>query len=92
MISKYFIMSEELFDMLVVDESSQVSIADSISVMLRSKQVIVFGDEYQYGAVSAQNVSTKYSSSYFKEIINAYKDGYCVNISSDSRIPRFLAK
>lgn len=84
MISKYFPMNEELMDMLIIDEASQVSIADSISVMLRSKQVIVFGDEYQYGAVSAQNVSTKYSSAYFKEIIDAYKDGYNVTVSEQA--------
>lgn len=84
MISKYLPMTEELIDMLIIDEASQVSIADSISVMLRAKQVIVFGDEYQYGAVSAQNVSTKYSSAYFKEIIDAYKDDYNVDVSEQA--------
>ena len=32
---------------LIIDEASQVSIADSISLILRAKQVVIFGDEYK---------------------------------------------
>lgn len=80
-LSRHFPMQEDLIDVLIIDEASQVSIADSISLILRAKQVVIFGDEYQYGAVSAINVSTKYSASYFAEIINAYADDYKVSVS-----------
>ena len=76
MISRHFPMDEDLFDLLVIDEASQVSIAESISLILRAKQVVVFGDEYQYGAVGAINVNSKYSAAYFRDIINAYQDDY----------------
>jgi len=79
MISKHFPMDEDLIDLLVIDEASQVSIAESISLILRAKQVVVFGDEYQYGAVGAINVNSKYSSGYFRDIINAYQDDYNVS-------------
>ncbi len=84
-ISKYFPMQEDLIDVLIIDEASQVSIADSISLILRAKQVVIFGDEYQYGAVSAQNVSSKYSNSYFTEIISAYSDDYQIAVSEAAR-------
>jgi len=80
-ISKYFPMEEGLIDVLVIDEASQVSIAESISLILRAKQVVIFGDEYQYGAVSAANVSTKYSASYFRKIITAYADDYSTTVT-----------
>ena len=35
-----------------------------ISLILRARQVVVFGNEYQYGAVSAVHVSAKYSASF----------------------------
>lgn len=79
MISKYFPMDENMIDLLIIDEASQVSIANSISLILRAKQVVIFGDEYQYGAVSAVNVSSKYSACYFREIINAYAKDYNVS-------------
>ena len=73
LISRYFPMQEELIDVLVIDEASQVSIADALSLILRAKQVVIFGDEYQYGAVKATNASTLYTSGYYKEIIDAFK-------------------
>jgi len=79
MISRHFPMDEDLIDVLVIDEASQVSIAESISLILRAKQVVVFGDEYQYGAVGAFNVNSKYSAGYFRDIINAYQDDYNVS-------------
>jgi very-short-patch-repair endonuclease len=73
LISEYFPMEKDMVDILIIDEASQVSIAESISLMLRAKQTIVFGDELQYGAVSAQNVSKKYSMRFFKDILDDYE-------------------
>jgi very-short-patch-repair endonuclease len=73
LISEYLPMENDMVDILIIDEASQVSIAESISLMLRAKQTIVFGDQLQYGAVSAQNVSKKYSMRYFKDILDAYE-------------------
>jgi len=84
-ISKHFPMEEGLIDVLIIDEASQVSIADSISLILRAKQVVIFGDEYQYGAVSATNVSSRYSASYFSEIITAYADDYHTTVSEAAK-------
>jgi len=72
LISQYFPMEADVIDLLIIDEASQVSIAESISLMLRAKQTIVFGDELQYGAVSAVNVSERYSAHYFKDILRDY--------------------
>jgi len=73
LISEYFPMEKDMVDILIIDEASQVSIAESISLMLRAKQTIVFGDQLQYGAVSAQNVSKKYSMRFFKDILDDYE-------------------
>lgn len=72
LISQYFPMEADMIDLLIIDEASQVSIAESISLMLRAKQTVVFGDELQYGAVGAVNVSEKYSQNYFKDILRDY--------------------
>jgi superfamily I DNA and/or RNA helicase len=85
MISKSFPMEEQMIDLLVFDEASQVSIAESISLILRAKQVVVFGDEYQYGAVGAVNVSKKYASGYFQEIINAYGEDFNKKITDSEK-------
>lgn len=83
LISQYFPMEDDLIDVVVIDEASQVSIADSISVMLRAKQVVVFGDELQYGAVSAQNVNALYAREYFKDILENYREEYHIKVSDE---------
>ena len=85
LISQYFPMQEDSIDVLIIDEASQVSIADSISLILRAKQVVVFGDEFQYGAVSAVNVNQKYSMQYFKEILDSYANDYKVTINDNEK-------
>jgi len=84
-ISRHFPMEEGLIDVLIIDEASQVSIADSISLILRAKQVVIFGDEYQYGAVSATNVNARYSASYFSKIISAFADDYNTTVTAAAR-------
>ncbi|MBD3250727.1 MAG: hypothetical protein GF381_04135 [Candidatus Pacebacteria bacterium] len=83
LVSEYFPMDEDMADILIIDEASQVSIAESISLMLRAKQTIVFGDELQYGAVSARNVSKKYSMRYFKDILDDYEKDKNEKIADD---------
>lgn len=82
-ISKYFPMKEDSIDILVIDEASQVSIAESISLILRAKQVVIFGDELQYGAVGAVNVNENYSREYFKEILNQYSEENDITITQN---------
>jgi len=84
-IFKYFPMDEGLIDILIFDEASQVSIAHSLSLILRAKQVLVFGDRYQYGAVSAVNVSRKYGGGYFKRIIDDYVREYNQTLSEEQK-------
>lgn len=85
LISRHLPMEEDLIDLLIIDEASQVSIAESISLILRAKQVVVFGDEYQYGAVGAYNVNSRYSAGYFKDIIDAYTGAYGVVSSQQEK-------
>lgn len=72
LISQYFPMENDMIDWLIIDEASQVSIAESLSLMLRAKQTIVFGDELQYGAVGATNVNLEYSKEYFRNVLDDY--------------------
>ena len=85
-IFKYFPMEEGLIDILIFDEASQVSIAHSLSLILRAKQVLVFGDRYQYGAVSAVNVSRKYGGSYFRRIIDDYVREYNQAMTEEEKV------
>ena len=83
LISQYFPMESDMLDWLIIDEASQVSIAESLSLMLRARQTIVFGDELQYGAVGATNVSLEYSKEYFRNVVSDYGKDKQKQISTD---------
>ncbi len=85
MISRHLPMTKDLVDYLIIDEASQVSIADSISLMLRARQIIVFGDELQYGAVGAVNISERYAAQYFKDILRDYSLDMNTVLSEEER-------
>ena len=85
LVSQHFPMEPDLIDLLIIDEASQVSIAESISLMLRAKQTIVFGDELQYGAVGAVNVSQRYSEHYFKDILTDFAKTQNTTLSDEER-------
>ena len=46
-IKNAFPLSDDLFDILVIDEASQCDIASAIPLILRSKQLVVIGDPMQ---------------------------------------------
>jgi len=85
LISRHFPMEPDMIDLLIIDEASQVSIAESISLMLRARQTLVFGDELQYGAVGAVNVSHQYSEQYFKDILTNFAKEQHTAITDEER-------
>ena len=51
--AEYIPLEPELFDLVVIDEASQVSIAQAFPALLRGKQVVIFGDRKQFSNVKA---------------------------------------
>jgi RecA/RadA recombinase len=48
-------LSNELFDMVIIDEASQCDIASAIPLILRAKQLVVIGDPKQLKHISSLN-------------------------------------
>jgi very-short-patch-repair endonuclease len=63
-----------LFDLVIIDEASQVSIAQALPAILRSKQMIVMGDRRQFGNVKTAQASIALNNAYFGEVVEAFND------------------
>ena len=50
----------EIFDVLIIDEASQMKIEDSIGAILRSKQTIIVGDPQQLPPTNFFNATTEF--------------------------------
>jgi len=51
--AEYIPLEPEIFDLVVIDEASQVSIAQAFPALLRAKKVVVLGDNLQFSNVKS---------------------------------------
>lgn len=61
-------LKERLFDLVVIDEASQVSVAQALPAVLRAKKVVVFGDVKQFSNVKSSQASNMTNSGYLTDI------------------------
>ena len=90
--SEFIPLESELFDLVIIDEASQVSIAQAFPALLRGKKIIVLGDKRQFSNVkSAQARSTTN-----QEYLNSLSDVFLKTISDDpikiERLEKFNIK
>lgn len=77
----------DLFDLLVIDEASQVSIAQALPAILRAKKVLVFGDKKQFSNVKSYHASNEVN----RERVNRLEDAFRRHISvRQAQLERFL--
>ena len=66
--AEFIPLKEELFDLIIIDEASQVSIAQALPAMLRCKKMLVMGDRKQFGNVKTSNASKELNKAYFMRV------------------------
>jgi hypothetical protein len=78
--AEYVPLKTKMFDLVVIDEASQVSVAQALPAILRAKKVVVFGDQKQFSNVKSANASNTINAGYITDI-EAY---FRANISDAS--------
>ena len=76
--AEYFPLKEQIFDRVIIDEASQVSVAQALPALLRAKKVVVFGDAKQFSNVKAAQASNAINASHLADI-QAY---FSANVST----------
>ncbi len=78
-VSQYLPRKGELFDLLIIDEASQMLPADAIAAMARSKQVVIVGDKQQLPP-------TNFFSSNLSDSDEDIEDGESILDIADSKL------
>jgi len=86
--AEYIPLSEGLFDLIIIDEASQVSIAQALPALIRGKKVIVLGDDKQFSNVKAQNASTNINNTFKSRVRKAFLD----TLKNESERDQFVTK
>lgn len=69
----YIPLEKGLFDLVIIDEASQVSIAQALPALIRGKKILVLGDEKQFSNVKAGNASVLTNNKYRNNLLGSLK-------------------
>ena len=88
--AEYIPLEPEMFDLVIIDEASQVSIAQAFPALLRAKKVVVLGDKKQFSNVKAAHARSDTNKEYLSNLEATFKK-HITNEVSDLKYRR-LAK
>lgn len=71
--AEYIPLEKNLFDLIIIDEASQVSISQALPALIRGKQIIVLGDDKQFSNVKAGNASKVTNQQYKSRIKEVFR-------------------
>lgn len=90
--AEYIPLEPEIFDLLIIDEASQVSIAQAFPALLRAKKVIILGDRKQFSNVKASQARTETNKEYLNSLRTAFKKHISEESSKIVRLEKFNIK
>ncbi|MBU4351424.1 topoisomerase DNA-binding C4 zinc finger domain-containing protein [Patescibacteria group bacterium] len=76
--AEYIPLEPEIFDLVIIDEASQVSIAQAFPALLRAKKVLILGDKKQFSNVKTAQARTDTN----REYLNNLKDSFIKCVAS----------
>lgn len=71
-LGEYLPLEPELFDVVIIDEASQVSIAQAFPALLRAKKIVVLGDTKQFSNVKTSTASIPVNNEAFSVVKETY--------------------
>ena len=90
--SEYIPLEPELFDLVIIDEASQVSIAQAFPALLRAKKILVLWDKKQFSNVKTSLASIKQNREYLSRLHENFIENIWNNPSQLIRLDIFNIK
>jgi superfamily I DNA and/or RNA helicase/very-short-patch-repair endonuclease len=70
--AEYIPLQPEIFDLVIIDEASQVSIAQAFPALLRAKKVLILGDKKQFSNVKSAQARSDINREYMNNLKNCF--------------------
>ncbi len=90
--AEYIPLEQEMFDLVIIDEASQVSVAQAFPALLRAKKVLILGDKKQFSNIKAAQARSDTN----REYLNTLEQSFKRNVSSETtqlvRLSKFNIK
>lgn len=90
--AEYIPLDADLFDLVIIDEASQVSIAQALPAILRAKKIVVFGDKRQFSNIKSAQAKSEVNQQYLQGIRSAFVENRSPTPSELERLAKFDIK
>jgi very-short-patch-repair endonuclease len=71
--AEYIPLAPEIFDLVIIDEASQVSVAQAFPALLRAKKVIILGDKKQFSNVKSAQARSVTNKEYLNKLEHSFR-------------------
>ena len=90
--AEYVPLQKNLFDLIIIDEASQVSIAQAMPAFIRADKVLVLGDRNQFSNVKTERASIAMNQTYKAQVLEQFRQEETPDISQLNQIKMFDIK
>jgi superfamily I DNA and/or RNA helicase/very-short-patch-repair endonuclease len=90
--SEYIPLEPGLFDLVIIDEASQVSIAQAFPALLRAKKVLILGDRKQFSNVKSAQARTDINREYLNNLETVFRKEVSGDTAKLNRLAKFNIK
>lgn len=90
--AEYIPLEPEIFDLVIIDEASQVSIAQAFPALLRAKKVVVLGDRKQFSNVKTAHARSDTNKQYLSRLETSFKANISQEPAELERLTKFDIK
>jgi len=90
--AEYIPLRQDIFDVVIIDEASQVSVAQAFPALLRAKKVVVMGDPKQFSNVKSANASNELNQAWRSDMEHYFKENISDKADKLERLSRFDVK
>lgn len=90
--AEYVPLRQQIFDVVVIDEASQVSVAQAFPALLRARKVVVLGDQKQFSNVKSANASIALNQGYLTDLNQYFRAHISSAADKIQRLKQFDVK
>lgn len=90
--AEYIPLEQNMFDLVIIDEASQVSIAQAFPALLRAKKVLILGDKKQFSNIKAAQARGETNREYLSNLENSFKKNVSTEATKLVRLGKFNIK
>jgi len=88
----YVPLRAKMFDLIILDEASQISVAQALPALLRAQKVLVLGDMRQFGNVKSLNASNLINTAHLSDLDTYFRQNVSDAATKIERLKHFDVK